>query len=662
MKEKISAGKSSLMTALILGALTVTALPVFAKSAAADTENLGRFDLDTVVVTATRTEKQLIDTPANAQVITKEQLTEQGYNSLYEAVTSTAQAGIMGWQEDGSDYSGMLTRIRLRGMDNGTLVLIDGHPANFLNASGLNNVPIDSVERIEIVKGAGSVLYGPQAMGGVINVITKKPAAGEKTTAKVSGTIGNRYRDYGLMVNSDIITVGGKKSFTKDFPDLLRPMQGGGPLLEIRDKKQDQLFGSVKLAKDLTFLAAHRKNSNRWVGGNFVNGERKITKDHKSDATYNVYSLNYDSADTGWKAGLAYNDIKMIQTYLFGGTNSLYKGHNINFDVQKQIKINNKDTLVLGGQIEREYWKSVLPSSNTDTDSERTSYSLFQSYDHRFSDKYNMIFGLREYWMGSSRYLASERQLLPQVQGVYKMNDQSSVYFNVGKSFEMPQLSSNFYTGPKYAINPNLKPQSSWSYELGYKYDNDKTFFSATVFYVDATDKILWGKTDDGKNVQVNADKWHNYGIELNVNRKLNDYQRVYFGATVQNPRTKSEMGDYKTRPGEWSQDEAKVLFNLGTTYHKSKFTADTHITAIMKREPSYYLSNGKSASAKAGNPPDHNLKNKFDWSMTLTYTPTDKDTIRLVGHNLLNRKDMINYDEYYATPANFYVTYERSF
>ena len=662
MKKRGSKRISALMTFLILGALTATSFPVFAENISESTENLNKFNLDTVVVTATRTEKQLLDTPANAQIITKEQITEQGYNSRFEAVTSMSQAGLMGWQEDGSDYSGMLTRIRLRGMDNGTLVLIDGHPANFLNASGLNNVPIDSVEKIEVVKGAGSVLYGPQAMGGVINVITKKPKAGEKTTAKVFGSLGNRYRDYGLMVNSDFVTIGGKKSFTEDFKDLLRPMQGGGPVLEIRDKKQDQLFGTVRLAKDLTLSASHRKNTNRWLGGNFVDGKKSITKDHKSDATYNVYSLNYDNAKNGWKAGLSYNDMKMVQTYRFGGTDSLYKGHNINFDVQKQIKFNEKDTLVLGGQIEREYWKSVLPSSNTDTDSERTSYSLFQSYDHKFSNSYNMIFGLREYWMGSSRYLASERQLLPQIQGVYKLNDRSSMYFNVGKSFEMPQLSSNFYTGPKYAINPNLKPQSSWSYELGYKFDNDKTFFSATIFYVDATDKILWGKTDDNKNVQINADKWHNYGIELNLNQKLNDSQRVYFGATLQNPKTKSDLGDYKTKPGAWSQDEAKVLFNLGTTYHKSKFTADTHITAILKREPSYYLYNGKSASAKAGNPPDHNLKNKLDWSMTLTYSPTSKDTIRLVGHNLLNRKDVMNYDEYYVTPVNFYVTYERSF
>lgn len=360
---------------------------------------------------------------------------------------------------------------------------------------------------------------------------------------------------------------------------------------------------------------------------------------------------------------MSYFDISMKQNYRFGATNSMYKGHNIDLDVQKTFKFNDaKDALVIGGQMTKEYWKSVLASTNTNMDSSRKSYSLYQSYDHKSSDAYSMIFGLREYWMSSSKYLASEKRILPQVQGLYKINTASSVYFNVGKSFEMPQLSSNFYTGPKYEINPDIKPQSSWSYEGGYKYEDDKRTLTATIFYVDATDKIIWGKTDTNKNIQVNADKWKNYGLELNYKQKLNDVQDVYLGATFQNPKAKSDYGDWKTKIGSWSQDEAKVLFNLGTTYHKAKFVADTHITATLKREPSYYLYNGTSASAKAGNPLDHNLKDKLDWSATVSYMPTAKDTIRLVGHNLLNHKDVINYDEYYCTPINFYITYKRSF
>lgn len=651
----------ALSNAVLMSVLMSTSVVWGSTAFAAD--NLQEYSLDTMVVTATRTEKKLVDTPANAMVITKEQIKDQGYSSAFELVTSMTQAGAMGWQDDGTDYSGMLSRIRLRGMDNGTLVLVNGHPANFLNASALNQIPLDQIEKIEVVKGAGSVLYGPQAMAGVINVITKKPSKGQQTSGKVFGSMGNRYNDYGLNVDSEIISIGGQKSFYKNFPDIRRPAQGGGGALEVADKNLEQLFGTVRITGDLTASLSHKKSHNRWLSGTFKNGVKSITKDCDSDATYNTYSLNYDNADNGWSAGLSYMDISMIQTYRYGAANSLYKGHNWDLDVHKKINFNNgNDTLVLGGQATKEYWKSVLVSGNTDTDSERKSYSLYQSYDHKFSDAYNMIFGIREYWMGSSKFLGSERKILPQVQGLYKINDTSSVYFNVGKSFEMPQLSSNFYTGPKYAVNPDIKPQSSWSYETGYKYDNNKTFFSASIFYVDATDKIIWGKTTDNKSIQINADKWKNYGLELNLKQKINDKQDVYMGAIFQNPKSKSDYGDWKTKPGEWSQDESKVLFNLGTTYHQSKLVFDTRITATLKREPSSYLYNGASASAKTGKEPDHNLKNRIDWSASLSYNPTDKDTLRLVGRNLLNRKDVVNYNEYYCTPINFYVTYERRF
>lgn len=66
-----------------------------------------------------------------------------------------------------------MSRIRMRGIDNGTLVLVNGNPSTYMNNATLDNIPIDQIERIEIVKGAGSVLYGPQAMGGVVNIITK---------------------------------------------------------------------------------------------------------------------------------------------------------------------------------------------------------------------------------------------------------------------------------------------------------------------------------------------------------------------------------------------------------------------------------------------------------------------------------------------------------
>ena len=64
--------------------------------------------------------------------------------------------------------------VNLRGIENGTLVLIDGVPASFNNVSHLDMMSLDAVERVEVVKGGGSVLYGSEAFGGTINVITKE--------------------------------------------------------------------------------------------------------------------------------------------------------------------------------------------------------------------------------------------------------------------------------------------------------------------------------------------------------------------------------------------------------------------------------------------------------------------------------------------------------
>ena len=109
------------MSILILGA----ACKDFSVAYAAEEES---FSLDQIVVTATRTEKAIIDTPANTQVITAEDIKNGGYTSAFETVKNLSQANAHTYQEDGGDYGGMMSRIRMRGIDQGTLVLINGNP------------------------------------------------------------------------------------------------------------------------------------------------------------------------------------------------------------------------------------------------------------------------------------------------------------------------------------------------------------------------------------------------------------------------------------------------------------------------------------------------------------------------------------------------------
>ena len=108
--------KTAVVTASVLAALLLGGYTGFAEGSV--------YELNPVVVTATRTEKTKLDTPANTDVINHEQIVEKGYTNAFEAVRDMSQANAHTYQEDGGDYGGMLSRIRLRGIDNGTLVMV----------------------------------------------------------------------------------------------------------------------------------------------------------------------------------------------------------------------------------------------------------------------------------------------------------------------------------------------------------------------------------------------------------------------------------------------------------------------------------------------------------------------------------------------------------
>ncbi len=620
------------------------------------------YELNPVVVTATRTEKKVVETPANVNVITAKDIQEKGYTSAFEAVRDLTQANSHTYQEDGMSYGGMVSRVRMRGIDNGTLVMINGVPANFMNSSALGNVALDQIEKIEVVKGSGSVLYGPQAMAGVINVITKKPdGESEGISGNVSAMIGNRYKGGSVNLSHAYFDIGYKQYSIADMNNVEHPYPSGtGPSINLKDKKGNQLYFDARLTDDLTFNYGRTEMEGKYEVGAFKNFKNVLNYASKTENIYDTYSLIYDSKETGWKGTFGYNKLKIRSfydhSYPGGYDDSIYNANSINVDIQKSLKFNDdKDTLVLGADYNKEkltYDKiNKTTRVKTSQDNALTSYSLYQSYDHHFTDKFSMILGMREYWMKKSKYLDKDFQWLPQVQGLYKLNDNSSLYFNVGKSFEQPSISQFFSYNSNYSLNTGLKPQSSWSYEFGYKYEDDVRTLSADVFHMDVKDKFFWDKTESGENIMRNRDKWKNTGLELNYKQKLTDHVDFLLGATIQNPKGQSN--------GVWTQDTAKYILNLGANYHTEKFMADARLFSYLKREWSYYTYKGVSTYS---NPPDHHLKDYLDLTISLQYSPNKFDTFKLTGYNLLNREDQMNNYEYYVTPARYIFTYERKF
>lgn len=658
--QKVLRSKAMLMAALICGTICLApggAVVVHAEGAEED--GIRSFALDQIVVTATRTEKAIKDTPANVQVITSDDLKNGAYHSVFEAVKNVSQANNHTYMEDGGDYGSMISRVRMRGIDEATLVMINGNPSNFNGYSTLNTIPMDQIEKIEVVKGANSVLYGPQAMGGVINIITKRPGEGsKKVSGNVYGSTGSYNREAGVNVQTDIVNFGVKQNWGKDFNQAVYPgSTGGGTNLNIVDKKSNQVYLDAKITKDLYFSYGRMQNESVFEAGTFKNFVPNITKGTKYRQKYNNYSLSYDNKDNGWKAVAGYSRVKWESLPLSGysGKPNSYSsnaGYNTNIDVQKKINLaGGRDSLVLGGNFFQEYMNIHSKTYGGFKDQKRKSYSLYQSYDFNPSDRWEFIVGLREYWVDSTQFEDGDFQVLPQVQGIYKASKNANYYFNIGKSFQTTAMTSYFYNAAtgSIAVNPDLKPQEGWSYEIGYKYEDDNRAFSADVFHMDVKNKFAWEKNEDGQSYRVNKDKWKNTGLELNYKQKFNDAWTASIGFTMQDPVSKSD--------GIELQDSSKYILNLGTDYHKGKFDVGARLFSYFGREFAYY----DKAHAKS-RVYDHKLKSSLDLTMTLSYRPTSLDTFRITGRNLLDRDDVLNSYEYAVHPASVTFTYERSF
>lgn len=161
------------LTLALCAALTAP-LPVLANDSANDDAK----DLGTVVVTATGFEQKITDAPASISVVTREELQKRPYITLIDAVRDLEGVDV----GETTDKTGQRT-ISMRGMGaEYTLILIDGKRQNnhgdiYPNSFGGNQFnhipPLDTIERIEVIRGPASTLYGADALGGVINIITR---------------------------------------------------------------------------------------------------------------------------------------------------------------------------------------------------------------------------------------------------------------------------------------------------------------------------------------------------------------------------------------------------------------------------------------------------------------------------------------------------------
>ena len=356
----------------------------------ADTHGLGE-----TVVTAQRRVKRDIDTPATTTIITAKDIEKAGYRNVFEAIDQQIGSTSTSYGEAGQDFGFSAGRLSLRGYDRGTLVMVNGVPMNLKNYPSTEGIPASMVERIEIVKGAASTLYGAEAMGGVVNIILKRPKEGESQFT-LNQTLGNQFKKSEATYAGDRIIIDVSREWTKDRPHSNDFGVGRVSLIDwwVGKGKKSRVGIIAKMTDELTL------NYN-YMEGDITRGGRKYLPSGIPSATryeyrYNDYrhtaSLVYQGKENGIRAVLGYN-YRKVDGYDSVAHRKVASNATLNgqvLDVQKNWHM-GQDSLVFGYSYQRE----AADVPHYSRSAARISNSLYTSYSKQLTSKFNVTLGLR---------------------------------------------------------------------------------------------------------------------------------------------------------------------------------------------------------------------------------------------------------------------------
>lgn len=654
--------RTSLLICMALMGLTVNAYAADVTAATdtpttvASTEANGASESHVINVTANRMALLNLDTPAAMDVITDKDIMNSGAKNAFDAVNMVPGITSFSYGASGLEYGAMDSRVNIRGLERGSLILVNGVPMNLNGKGGLSSIPTGSIARIEVLKGAASALYGSDAMSGVVNVITKTPTKEGGSATIGVGNMGSQ--TYKINYGTPRFLIGIERGFfgKQDPSTPVRTDSVDHPrgyeYYTARDKGNSLgIFMSGKLSDKVTLNFSRFEGKSAYAQlsteSNATNRNRHSTTYAYDDSKNNASLIYKDRNTTGT---LFYNDRDLkgknrkhsLPSYTSNDSN--YIARQYGFDVQHEWDFRGgKDYLIAGVLGKRETYRTT--SGPVYASPHRHSLALYGSYSYQINPTWTTVVGLR--YTDIKDPVKNQHVLTPQFQLNHRINKESSVYMNVGKAFTMPNLSDTFKTVNRQyqsVSGRNLKPEEGWNYELGYKHITNKDSWKVAAFYMDFKNFFSWKPDSNGKmTIRVNGGRFRNVGVEAQYGRKLTDRLKVTVGAAYSNPKQMEIDKNY------WQQANPKLQFTGGIHYNSSTWTAGSSINFVTKR----------MKNRDGGINP-----NLVAWNAYVGYQFNENSSMRLDARNLLNRHNVIsNGDwEYWDEPFNYQLSYTQKF
>ena len=563
------------------------------------------YELDPVVVTAQRVENRDLQTPASVDVIDREEIEKSGAGSAFEALRNTLGVFASTQMPNGVSMGTMTSKIDIRGVDKGTLVLVDGVPMNQDGKYNLEDIGADAIDHIEVVRGGGSVLYGSEATGGVINIITRSHT---QNSVKVSAGNYDKQR-YSLNVGADKFNASAYYEHRGEISHMTTTTK-----VKVMGKTSDRWYDYNK-GEDKGIFWNYAINDHWKFSHNYVNTKNTASQmdsaytkspyqEKKYEDDNNTFLLNFDDQN-GFTAFASYgtqerNYDQLTYDKKTGNVKeniqySWRKGHNTNLNLQQVFKTGGDDTFLIGASYKRE--DMDVKSAGTKKMGSRPAqpakfgtynrdvYSIYASYDWHMTPKDQMIFNARETFVrratGSSTEVISgkttdtvqtnQNKFTPEIQYLHTINDKSSFYAKAGKSFRLPEL-SKIFGGAAMLPNVDLKAEHGTHYEMGYKLNQGKTSWRVALYHYDIKDAIqsIKGVSPLTGDMQYTNSDSKNTGVEISADIHNNDAWDTSWGISYSNPTERSVDENFNV--GDWIHTNNRLQFTSAIRYHKDKW------------------------------------------------------------------------------------------
>lgn len=635
------------MAALLAGAaMGTTAFAAEAENSNAADTAVDVYELEDTVVTAERMPTKKLETPANTAVITAKEIEDNHYQSVDEAIGHVNGVSIVHMG------GGEIQYVRING-DDRVVVMVDGQKLN--NDQGavsgrasvdLNMIPsMDNIQRIEIVKGGSSALYGSDAVGGVINIITKNAVKNETKVDINTGSWGSH--NYTLSTQgkendfSWFITGGLQKRGHFDYK-----FDGNSPTMANSDYNNNSFSMKLKNrfsdANSLVVSYNHKSVDSGLYDCFGANSSLPSNYGNRLQENFNNYAVTWN-----------YNEDKDVPAYIrffynektinMGGQDPItyailqhapMYNRVMGIDTQRGWKLSDKHALVTGSE-----WHQSTSSNSLSgyEDRKLTNISLFVQDTWKFADKWTLVPGMR-----MDSHSAFGTHWSPKVAINYLADADTQVYASWGRVFKAPTADDLYYKAGGMYGNPDLQAETGYTATIGMNHNfNEKTSVGISFFQSRLNDAIAWLNIPGTWNyVATNLDEEKRQGMELTFKHELSPMWSYDLGYSyIKREATQKAYNiDMGTDPSNLQPNG----YRIGVHYKSGAWKANLLGTIGSGLEAQYYNNNSS-----------YNI-----WDFNLSYDIKKNLTTYFKVNNLTNQEyfeRQASWGSYYPCAGRFY-------